>query len=918
MLQQFEYTRNIPDPAVAWSDLLEGSPIIIDNGSFECRAGYAAYTHPHMVFRNFIYRPRMSKTVLVGNDIVEPDAVGHLLKSPFIESLLTGIDVQEHVFDHIFDRLSIHSASVDHPIIVNEILCNPKLCRSQLAELLFETYGIKKLGYYVDALASYHENCSREGITDTGASPFDCLLISFGHQSSHLIPVSSTASEHPVCFQPVLPAARRLNVGGAHVSWLVQRFLQLKYPCHTERITFGLAEHLVHNFGKVLTNYREEMTQWRDPTFRADHTLKIQLPFVQSTMEEFNAAVDRKRAQSIRMQDLHRRRHLDQVDAARVRLNRLLALQDLIQQQTSPEGDSASNLTTAVKRGLARMGLTDYAKLNSEIESIQANVFRLEQQIANIAAPTQPASSTDAQDSSPSDQKTVAANFSSIVQLFENSDGKPLISELSGHLKRATELLQSLSLPAAVQTQMTVAPAPTDSKLSENRLKQRIRIGQELEAARGDDFLAWLISIRHRRQKVAKKRTSRQSRIDLATEIGLHGTFNGTGGPESSNGTGQIKLSGMSGDFDRQEASKETRTVGLTGTGEKGGMTERRRLQLEKIRAMAAELKPTRGRGGKSATLGKSKTRGQSRGRPVRGGTTRGRGSTTATKRSRSTREEPGAAFIDRPTDKELGTMDSAADEIADSWTLEQLEDTDENSTLRVWDMDAEDSNSCPVHLEDSEFSAKSQATATTTAPYRCASDDPGDESENERDQLAVCDCLLALYDPESSKDMGTTDMQIHLNNYYQLQVNTELPRACEVIFQPSFIGTSEAGLSECFEFVLRGVARHYGSAPQAEPKSFWPRRLFLTGGLATLPGLAGRIYTELRSLLPSGPECDNLEILIADDPQLDAWRGARRWATTAPGNIYLARQSYEEFGSDWLVEHAISNRCWNSVVQTL
>ncbi|KER20753.1 hypothetical protein T265_10773 [Opisthorchis viverrini] len=575
------------------------------------------------------------------------------------------------------------------------------------------------------------------------------------------------------------------------------------------------------------------MTQWRDPTFRADHTLKIQLPFVQSTMEEFNAAVDRKRAQSIRMQDLHRRRHLDQVDAARVRLNRLLALQDLIQQQTSPEGDSASNLTTAVKRGLARMGLTDYAKLNSEIESLQANIFRLEQQIANVVAPTQP-TSTDTQDSSPSDQKTVAANFSSIVQLFENSDGKPLISELSGHLKRATELLQSLSLPAAVQAQMTVAPAPTDSKLSENRLKQ-----------------AWLISIRHRRQKVAKKRTSRQSRIDLATEIGLHGTFNGTGGPESSNGTGQLKLSGMSGDFDRPDASKETRTG-------------RRRLQLEKIRANGRRLKPTRGRGGKSASSGKSKTRGQSRGRPVRGGVTRGRGAKTATKRSRSTREEPGAAFIDRPMDKEPGTIDSAADEITDSWTLEQLEDTDENSTLRVWDMDAEDSNSCPVHLEDSEFPAKSQVTATTTAPYRCVSDDPGDESENERDQLAVCDCLLALYDPESSKDMGTTDMQIHLNNYYQLQVNTELPRACEVIFQPSFMGTSEAGLGECFGFVLRGVAQHYGSAPQAEPKSFWPRRLFLTGGLATLPGLAGRIYTELRSLLPFGPECDNLEILIA------------------------------------------------------
>ncbi|KAA3674907.1 uncharacterized protein DEA37_0004870 [Paragonimus westermani] len=144
MFLQFEPLRALSDSKLQWSDSMYGSPIIIDNGSYfqlpchcfesgayECRAGYALQPKPYLCFRNFIFRPRMSKTPLVGNDIAEPDTVAHLLKSPFVDGLLTSVDVQEHVFDHIFDRLSVQSSSVDHPIVINEVLCNPKVCRSR-------------------------------------------------------------------------------------------------------------------------------------------------------------------------------------------------------------------------------------------------------------------------------------------------------------------------------------------------------------------------------------------------------------------------------------------------------------------------------------------------------------------------------------------------------------------------------------------------------------------------------------------------------------------------------------------------------------------------------------------------------------------------------------------------------------------
>ncbi|KAF7233911.1 hypothetical protein EG68_11932 [Paragonimus skrjabini miyazakii] len=126
-------------------------------------------------------------------------------------------------------------------------------------------------------------------------------------------------------------------------------------------------------------------------------------------------------------------------------------------------------------------------------------------------------------------------------------------------------------------------------------------------------------------------------------------------------------------------------------------------------------------------------------------------------------------------------------------------------------------------------------------------------------------------------------------------------------------MGSPEAGLGECCEFVLRDVR----TSPQHEPifkeKGLWPRRIFLTGGLASLPGFSRRIYTELRPLLPCCPEFDSMEVLVADDPRLDAWRGARRWALGETRDMYVTRRMYDELGADYLVEHSLSNRSWIS-----
>ena len=53
-----------------------------------------------------------------------------------------------------------------------------------MTELLFEGYGVPELSYGIDALFSAHHQW-----TQRGARLRDALVVSSGHQTTHIIPV---------------------------------------------------------------------------------------------------------------------------------------------------------------------------------------------------------------------------------------------------------------------------------------------------------------------------------------------------------------------------------------------------------------------------------------------------------------------------------------------------------------------------------------------------------------------------------------------------------------------------------------------------------------------------------------------------------------------------------------------------------
>lgn len=172
-----------------------------------------------------------------------------------------------------------------------------------MSELLFECYGVPGVSYGVDALLSYHS--SHEGNSQHSQSG---LIVSIGHQTIHIIPFLDGKMD--------VTHARRINIGGFHVTSYMHRLLQLKYPVHFNAVTlsraevciqfsfriklfsddlyfvfiaelntciffcfFPLPKEIVHDHSFIPVDYRSVLNQWADPGYYDCNILRIQLPY---------------------------------------------------------------------------------------------------------------------------------------------------------------------------------------------------------------------------------------------------------------------------------------------------------------------------------------------------------------------------------------------------------------------------------------------------------------------------------------------------------------------------------------------------------------------------------------------------------------------------------------------------------------
>ncbi|XP_064429234.1 actin-related protein 5 isoform X5 [Mirounga angustirostris] len=368
----FRDARAAPDPVLEAGPGAHGPlpvPLVLDNGSFQARAGWACPgpdpgPEPRLQFRAVCARGRGGARggagPQVGNALGSLEPLRWMLRSPFDRNVPVNLELQELLLDYSFQHLGVSSQGcVDHPIVLTEAVCNPLYSRQMMSELLFECYGIPKVAYGIDSLFSFYHNKPKNLISSG-------LIISSGYQCTHILPILEGRLDAKNC--------KRINLGGSQAAGYLQRLLQLKYPGHLAAITLSRMEEILHEHSYVAEDYVEELQKWQCPDYYENNVHKMQLPFssklLGSTLSS-EEKQERRQQQLRRLQELNARRREEKLQLDQERLDRLLYVQELLEDGQMDQFHKA----------LVELNMDSPEELQSYIQKLSSAVEQAKQKI---------------------------------------------------------------------------------------------------------------------------------------------------------------------------------------------------------------------------------------------------------------------------------------------------------------------------------------------------------------------------------------------------------------------------------------------------------------------------------------------------------------------------------------------------------
>ncbi|KAI3658745.1 hypothetical protein MP638_001627 [Amoeboaphelidium occidentale] len=340
------------------------TPIVIDHGSWQTRAGFSKMDSPCLQFDNLLAKVKDKNTgqnvIVVGKDIESYGEKGHV-RNAFdgSSSVVVHGEMLEHELEYIFSNLGFKDA-VKSPVLMTETLCNPAASRQVTYEVLFECYNVPHVTYGVDAVYS----CAFNGISlkDGG------IIISMGHNATTLMPFFDGKIYHNCC--------KRISLGGSHASDFMLKLMQLKYPNFPTKMTLEEAQILVNHHTHIPENFFEELHSFEnvDSIEEKEHIIQFPYTEVMETSEENAQEIEQRREQ----QRERMKKHVEQQRLKKLETKER-ELSDLISLKETKEEDPDSFATN-----LLIAGYETEKELDTTISSAQAAIRKIKNKMEGV------------------------------------------------------------------------------------------------------------------------------------------------------------------------------------------------------------------------------------------------------------------------------------------------------------------------------------------------------------------------------------------------------------------------------------------------------------------------------------------------------------------------------------------------------